>query len=167
MKDGSDKHLPSWIEGDIFVADSGHGILKAWEPWEWTRSVLFQLQNSEIDDEHPEWRLYWIAGVATLRAIGHVLKNVDANVSSAHKHAIDKIWSEWKSNSEENWIFFDFIERERNNILKEFSFGAQLPNDVDDRLLAYENTDLDAAQLFREAVYWWRYQLRQLEAMIS
>lgn len=66
----------------------------------------------------------------------------------------------------ENWIFFDFIEKERNNILKEFSFGAELPKAEDGRTLAYGKTCHDAAQLFREAVYWWRHELEKIEALV-
>jgi hypothetical protein len=80
---------------------------------------------------------------------------------------IESIWAEWKANKDEHWIFFDFIEKERNNILKLFSFGAMLPASEDNRTLVYGNTDLDAAQLFREAVYWWRTQLRELEGRLA
>jgi hypothetical protein len=126
--------------------------------------VLFELQNSDIDDEHPEWRRSWIAGVAMLRATGHVLQKVDASTSPRHKSVVDEAWMDWSLNKNENWIFFEFIEKERNNILKTFSFGAQLPASEDRRMLAYGNTDLDGAQLFREAVYWWRHQLRIIES---
>ena len=141
--------------------------LHAWEPFSETVSVLFELQNSDIDEEHWEWRIYWIAGVAMLRTIGHVLHNVNSEKSPQHRKMIESMWAEWKANKDEHWIFFDFIEKERNNILKLFSFGATLPVSEDDRTLAYGNTDLDAAQLFREAVYWWRTQLRELERRVA
>lgn len=155
--------LTSWIAGDIFTSAPGMLTLKAWEPWEMTRSALFEIQNSDIDAEHPEWRTNWIAGVAMLRATGHVLHKVDAATSARHKSMIDAAWHSWSTDRDGNWICFDFIEKERNNILKTFSFGAQLPSAEDGRLLAYGNTDFDAAQLFREAVYWWRFQLRMIE----
>lgn len=158
---------PSWITGDIFTAASGYGSLKAWEPWDWTVSCLFDLQNSDIDDEHPEWRINWIAGVAMLRTVGHVLKNVDSRTSGKHTSIITEYWKTWQHDKDLNWIFFDFIEQERNNILKEFSFGATLPAVNDGRVLAYGNTQFDAAQLFREAVYWWRHQLRSIEKDLS
>lgn len=155
----------SWITGDIFTAvPVPSTTLYAWEPWEHARSILFELQNSDIDDEHPEWRTHWIAGVAVLRATGHVLHKVDARLSPNHKAVIDDAWARWKANKDEHWIFFDFIEKERNSILKLYSFGAALPQTAEDgRTLVYGNTDFDAAQLFREAVYWWRDQLREIE----
>ena len=158
--------LISWITGDIFTSGPGISTLRAWEPWEETRSALFEIQNSDIDDEHPEWRTNWIAGVAMLRAIGHVLHKVDTAVSPHHKRVIDAAWRSWNADKDGNWIFFDFIERERNSILKTFSFGAQFPSAEDGRVLAYGNTGFDAAQLFREAVYWWRYQLRMIESQL-
>jgi hypothetical protein len=156
----------SWVTGDIFMSASGDSTLSAWEPWEETRWALFELQNSDIDDEHPEWRRNWIVGVAMLRTVGHVLHKVDAATSPRHKSVIHTAWQSWNSDKDGDWIFFDFIEKERNNILKMFSSGAQLPSAEDGRLLAYGNTDLDAAELFREAVYWWRFQLRLIESQL-
>jgi hypothetical protein len=155
--------MRSWITGDIFTSQPRPTTLKAWEPWWDTVAILFELQNSDIDDEHPEWRLHWVAGVALLRTVGHVLKKVDAKTSPKHLEAVKAQWSIWNGDKLENWIFFDFIEQERNNILKEYSFGATLPEPNDDRTLVYRDTDFDAAQLFREAVYWWREQLLAIE----
>src|SRR5262245_12154749 len=116
-----DCHLmKTWITGDIFVCHLGRATLKAWEPWEYTRRSLFELQNSDIDEEHPEWRTNWIAGVAMLRTVGHVLHKVDAKTSTTHRSLIESAWAAWKMNKDEHWIFFDFIEKERNNILKTF-----------------------------------------------
>jgi hypothetical protein len=65
----------TWITGDIFIRPGplAPPTLHAWEPWYVTLDVLFELQNSDIDKEHNEWRTQWIAGVAMLRATGHVL----------------------------------------------------------------------------------------------
>jgi hypothetical protein len=155
------------ISGDIFTRAAGRLNLKAWEPWEFTRSILFEFQNSDIDDEHWEWRLNWFAGVALLRTIGHVLYKVDAKRSDGHRTVIRSMWKSWHDDRRQHWIFFDFIERERNNILKEFSFGAELPSANDQRVLAYADTHDDAAQLFREAVYWWRDQLEVIETGLA
>lgn len=168
MSDQKRPELPTWITGDIFIVSEALVTLGAWEPFYFTVQILFDLQNSDVDDEHPEWRTNWIAGVATLRIIGHVLHRMDRLRSPRHKALIDAAWSRWSSNKDANWIFFDFIEKERNSILKEFSFGARPPEDADDeRVLAYGATNHDAAQLFREAVYWWRTQLRSLERSLA
>jgi hypothetical protein len=167
MENRQGQTLKSWITGDIFTAPLPEITLEAWEPWGDTRLILFELQNSDIDEEHYEWRLHWVAGVALLRTVGHVLRNVDALTSSKHRRSIDKAWTDWQQNKDDNWIFFDFIEKERNNILKEYSFGAALPAAMDGRTLAYGSTEFDATELFREAVYWWRTQLLAFEAQLK
>lgn len=84
-----------------------------------------------------EWKVFWVAGVATLRIIGHVLAKVDAASSAVHKAAINRLWGEWKDERAEHMIFWDFIEEERDSILK-----------------------------FRDALYWWRAQLEELESKL-
>jgi len=110
----------------------------------------------------------WFAGVALLRTIGHVLRNVDRPCGTKYRCAVDGFWNDIRDDRSTHWIFFDLIERERNNILKEFSFGASLPNkDDDERQLVYTlQDDWDGTQLFREAVYWWRAQLEHLETLV-
>lgn len=159
--------MKSYITGDIFTTSPKVQTLKAWEPWGYTCMILFELQNSDIGDEFPEWRLNWFSGVTILRTVGYVLHKVDSKQSSMHKKLIKDTWDEWNKYKDDHWIFWDFIEKERNNIIKEFSFGAELPKEEDDRVLAYGNTDLDAAQLFREAVYWWRNELCKLESQLN
>lgn len=158
--------MQSWINGDIFTARIKKKTLSAWEPWDFSRELLFSFQSLDIGEEYPEWRLYWFSGVTVLRTIGHVLHKIDSDKSQHHKMVITNAWGSWNKYKEENWIFFDFIEKERNNILKEFSFGAKLPTSEDGRTLAYKNTDLDAFQLYRESVYWWREQLNKIETAL-
>ena len=142
--------------------------LRAWEPWHFTRSILFELQTWDYDvDDSWKWRTRWIAGVACLRTIGHVLDKIDAKRSLMHRTLIEEAWKSWKKEPDDHRVFFNFIEKERNNILKEFSFGTEFQEydeEPDPRCLeAYE----DAAELFREAVYWWRAQLTEIENRLS
>jgi hypothetical protein len=64
--------------------------------------------------------------------------------------------------SNDKLVFWDFIEQERNNILKTFKFGVK----TDERGLFHHRIGEDGDPLFREAVYWWRYQLELLEAQL-
>lgn len=155
----------SYITGDIFVSTPPKQTLKAWEPFWDCVTILFEFQNSDADDENTEWRLFWVAGIALLRTIGHVLAKVDASNSSKHKQEIDRAWADWKTNASDNAIFWDFIEKERNSLLKTYQFGANLAQDDNGWFVQFSNGD-DAFQLFREAVYWWRHQLRLLEDRI-
>jgi hypothetical protein len=56
----------------------------------------------------------------------HVLAKVDGSTSAVHKAAINRLWGEWKDERAEHTIFWDYIEEERNSILKTAEFGAQL-----------------------------------------
>lgn len=156
----------SYITGDIFTAKMTRQTLKAWDPFWDCVAILFEFQNSDIDDEHPEWRLHWVAGIALLRAIGHVLSKSDADISTAHKRAVREMWDSWKRDAEDNYIFWEFIESERNNILKTYTFGAKLEKRLDGFVVTYTDGE-DALQLYREAVYWWRFQLVSLEKIIQ
>lgn len=157
------------VTGDIFVRRIPTQTLKAWKPFWDCVDVLFIFQNSDVadgEDELPEWRLYWVAGVALLRTIGHVLAKADAKSSAQHSQAIDDLWKRLQSDRKSSWIFWEFIEKERNNLLKTYSFGARFTQDEDGAYIQFE-TGEDAFQLFRQAVYWWRHQLIELEAVLS
>jgi hypothetical protein len=69
-----------------------------------------------------EWRIWWITNVALLHAVYHVLMNIDKkyNPSSAG------IFDSWNTNlkkqesAEAHKIFWKFIRKERNSLLKEY-----------------------------------------------
>jgi hypothetical protein len=42
------------------------------------------------------WRRRWITAVVLLRAVGHVLENVDVKISPHYKRAIREAWSKLK-----------------------------------------------------------------------
>jgi len=121
--------------------------------------VNFELQNSDIDHEHPEWRMHWVFGVVMLRTVGHVLAKVDSRKSGAHKRLIQDFWNRWKADRAENWVFWEFIEDERNNILKAYEFGVE----IDEHGLWHARLGEDGVQLLRESTYWWRLQLESIE----
>lgn len=157
--------MASFITGDIFTRAPPIQTLKAWEPYWDCVGILFHFQNSDIvdrDDELPEWRLHWVAGLALLRTVGHVLAKVDALASPAHAAAVDGWWSTLKADRQSSAIFWSFVEEERNNLLKTYTFGAKLSSDEDGYFIEFADGQ-DAFQLFREAVYWWRHQLQILE----
>jgi hypothetical protein len=155
----------NYVTGDIFTRRPPTQTLKAWEPlWDCV-SILFQFQNSDVadgDEELPEWRFYWVAGIALLRTVGHVLAKVDANSSAMRSQAIGALWRKFQSDREAHWIFWEFIEKERNNLLKTYSSGARFVRDGEAAYVEFEGGE-DAFQLFRQAVYWWRHQLMELE----
>jgi len=158
-----------YVTGDIFTRSPPRQTLKGWDPFWDCVDILFHFQNSDVadgDEELPEWRLYWVAGIALLRTIGHVLAKVDAKSSAQHSQAIDNLWRRFNADREGSWIFWEFIEKERNNLLKTYSFGAQLAPDEDGYRVEFADGQ-DAFQLFRQAIYWWRHQLMELEDTLS
>lgn len=150
------------LSDDIFVRPPLKQTLKAWKPFWDCVDVLFIFQNSDIDETHTEWKFFWIAGIALLRTVGHVLAKSDALTSAEHKVEIDQLWAEWKSAPKVNDIFWDFIEEERNNILKTYVFGAKMIK-IEEEFYVMYNDEINAYNLFRKAIYWWRCQLERLE----
>lgn len=70
-----------------------------------------------------DFRISWISVVTLLRAIGHVLEKVDAKQSPAMKQAVYQKWGELQQSKPEPYIFWDFIEEERNRLLKNYEHG--------------------------------------------
>lgn len=124
-----------------------------------------------------------LAVLAMLRSVGHVLAKVDAD-TPARKKWLDESWSRWKREP----IFRDFIELERNRLLKEFRggidrgdpavltkgaiadllypAGASLVVAVDvGRLQAADGTNLLGR--LREAIAYWRRNLSEAEAAFA
>ena len=156
------------IKGDIFINQPPKQTLVAWGPFWDCVDILFQFQNSDGVDgdvELPEWRIFWVAGIALLRTIGHVLAKVDANRSTRHSQVIGELWRRLKSDRSGSQISWDFIEKERNSLLKTYTFGARLSRDEEGYFVAFTDNE-DAFQMFREAVYWWRRHLVEIENVI-
>jgi hypothetical protein len=71
-----------------------------------------------------EWRIKWVAAVALLRAVGHVLRNSDAKRDQVLESIVVTAWNRLSATAPEPTIFWQFIEEERNNILKEYRISA-------------------------------------------
>lgn len=142
--------------------------------------------ESATDDAH--FRLFWITCCASLRAIGHVLHNVDAAMGTQElRDAINVSWQSWKAERNDHPIFWEFIEQERNLMLKAYDVGYSrqgstmiVPDDTAGEWVSeLVSSDLytpmrrgcysghDARDLVREALQWWDRQLNILEAMSS
>jgi len=120
-----------------------------------------------------------LAIIAMLRSVGHVLHKVDAD-TPARKRWLDEQWAQWKREP----VFLEFIDFERNRLLKEYQ-GAIRPDDpailataaaadalspggalllvgMDvSRLRAADGTNLLAR--LRDAVAYWRRHLSEAE----
>jgi len=150
------------------------------------QDAMFVREKLENEIGHIEWRLYWVLAVVLLRAVGHVLDKVDGHNDPIVKRVAGELHKSWRS-GEENAIFRDFIERERNSILKEYSSEitegpvpiiAQLQRndgfDVIRHFLIEENlyrpmesgafAGEDGRTLLDEAIAWWVLQLGEIDS---
>jgi hypothetical protein len=70
-------------------------------------------------------RRRWVAVVALLRAVGHVLDKVDGARSRPIRTVVDQKFRELKMTKPEPAVFWSFIEDERNSVLKTYEFGVR------------------------------------------
>ena len=71
-----------------------------------------------------------------------------------------------RDNKDDYAIFWNFIELERNSILKAYEFGASFRIGPDGPQILMSDDEY-AFQKFRLAVYWWRHELMALEAKLD
>ena len=130
------------------------------------------------DESQPDsFRVLWVAGIALARAVGHVLQKVDAEADDAVNAAVASAYSAWKADRSRNQIFWDFIEEERNQVLKQYEVGFFAgPVDVvaggelhtlDDHVFC-PITDgpfagEDCRDVLEQAIGWWEQQLASIE----
>ena len=154
------------------------------------------LELLEAETDLRKWRVHWAGALALIRAVGHVLDKVDAASDPQMKAITRSAFKEWKGNSEGHQIFRDFIERERNSILKEYQFNLHPLDEVDvavriklqsadggetlyqDHIFpigdniyrplvdSYREGD-DARDVYSEAIDWWTNELDKIDERIS
>lgn len=141
------------------------------------------------------WRVHWAACIALIRAVGHVLDKVDGE-DPIVKQAASAAFKQWKGTDPRHEIFREFIERERNNLLKEYrsnvhpqskvalSFEisaepasggapvryaqiAAIDENIYRPLLDGPWEGSDARDVFGEAMKWWDAQLAAIEHEVA
>ena len=156
------------------------------------KAALRMLENEEDDRR---WRVLWAGAMALLRTVGHVLRNVDGEHPRV-RPAVDAAWARWKGDRSSNAIFWEFIEEERNNILKEYRFSVldstevglgvvAVQGDQDSGYAASHVTPValgenlyrplvdgfgmgeDARDVYGEALRWWDAELTHIEAALG
>lgn len=149
------------------------------------------LEMLERETDLRRWRVHWAGAVALLRAVGHVLDKVDAS-NPGIRRAADAAYRRWKSDAPEHEIFREFIEKERNNLLKEYQFNTHPQEEIEfllQRTLApvgagapvvdYQIATIgeniyrplmdglcegnDARDVYAEAIEWWEKELSAIE----
>lgn len=151
--------------------------LVAWDVLEDCEHALEMLQ---VEGSFDNFRVIWVAAIAQVRAVGHVLHKVDGERNPKLKKIIEDIFGDWKKNREGNAIFWDFIENERNSVLKQYEFGflfgpiGIISTDDDEEIQKldkglycpilegrYEGED--CRDVLAEAIKWWKNQLSRIE----
>ncbi|MDI1228582.1 MAG: hypothetical protein PSY14_12950 [bacterium] len=148
------------------------------------RSVLADCEHAwamlETEVRPETFRLLWVAGITLARAVGHVLEKVDGVQTVAAKSAIDAAYVSWKNDRRGNAIFWEFIEQERNQVLKQYEMGfftGPISLLAANELFAADNflfcpvTDgafagEDCRDVLKQAIEWWQLQLAKIEADI-
>ena len=145
----------------------------------------FVLDLLDEERERQRFRILWVAACALLRSVGHVLKKVDVEESDDVARAIDRAWKRWKDNRDANNIFWDFIEEERNVVLKEYQcrYGEGetgilfadpktgkdlteiLPEDLYKPMMYGSFAGNDCRELIRDAIDWWQRELDIIEGV--
>jgi hypothetical protein len=147
----------------------------------------------EAEKDLRRWRILWAGSMALIRAVGHVLHKVDGT-DKVTRDIANEFFSRWKS-SEEHGIFREFVEHERNNLLKEYRSDVHPLEDVSVAIQATlmplaggENVtapfvlDLDGnlfrpmldgpwegtdcRELYADAIAWWRSQLNEIDVEV-
>lgn len=156
---------------------------------------VIALEMLEAEQDLARWRVHWAGALALLRAVGHVLHKVDGADPKVRRQ-IDVAYERWKSQRTKNAIFWEFIEQERNNILKEYRFNLHPLDHVDVAVMltaeqsesgeivqipeiipigeniyrpvidGYSEGD-DARDVYQEALDWWKAELAAIERAIS
>ena len=140
------------------------------------------LAHRMLEDERDvdRWRVVWVGAVALIRAVGHVLDKVDGSEPKL-RTASRAAFARWKDGGSDS-IFTEFIDAERNTILKEYGFRTDLEADVPvvvehDECAEWFSLDEnlfrpmvdgygageDARDVYLEAIKWWERQLAEIE----
>ncbi|MGH7221396.1 MAG: hypothetical protein ACREI1_13840 [Nitrospiraceae bacterium] len=159
------------------------------------REVLGDCESllADLTREPPNalWRPKWAGLVALLRAVGHVLDKIDGEGSPEARQVIDRAWEELRGRRPEPKIFWEFIEAERNNVLKAYAFGPRMnttirpgaawlnlatgesggspngPTTFDYFMRSGVFEGQDPRQLCREAIVFWAEYLETIDSEIA
>ncbi len=146
------------------------------------KSVLQDVEQclEWLDEESDEFRfrMVLIAAVALIRTVGHVLQKVDGSRDPILMEIIMRRFRAWKQDRTKAKVFWEFIEAERNSILKEYDLrfdfapivttaeadhawriGSNLYCPVAEGSYLGE----DVRDVLREAVAWWKNELAGIE----
>jgi hypothetical protein len=135
----------------------------------------------DLDDKYKlqgsKWRRRWAATLALLRAVGNVLKNVDKKSDSKLSDAIQMKWKDQENSKPNPAIFWEFIKKERDQLLKEYTthagqgvtvrIGHPEGSVCSYRMQGGPFKGRDPRDVVREAIEWWDNYLKEIETMAT
>jgi hypothetical protein len=62
------------------------------------------LEMLQVEESFDRFRVIWVAAIAQVRAVGHVLHKVDDERDPKLKKIIEDTFNDWKKNKEDNAI---------------------------------------------------------------
>ena len=150
------------------------------------------LDMLEEEGDEQRWRVLWAGAMALVRAVGHVLQKVDGEDPTV-RQLVDQAWKRWDADREANEVFWEFIQKERNNILKEYRFNVhdsavvclaavecdeagnevaiESPFTLDENLFrpieAGYQAGEDARNAYADAIGWWNAEISRMEAALT
>ncbi|HZG08724.1 MAG TPA: hypothetical protein VEZ70_07090 [Allosphingosinicella sp.] len=149
------------------------------------------LELLEEQEDEGRWRVHWVGAVALIRAVGHVLDKVDGQMP-AIKETARAAFRRWNSDDPAHTIFREFIDAERNNILKEYQskvfpnsdvpvaimvtavhprtgetiqvpLAEVIPDNLYKPLVEGFGEGEDAREVYAEAIAWWGRELEEID----
>ena len=145
------------------------------------------LDKLEHETDGDLWRIYWVASLVLVRAVGHVLHKVDGKQDERLGEVLRERFAEWKDPGfKEHIIFREFIERDRNMLLKEYEHNVYEDSSIpilvttpegaysdalDENLYKPISTGPfegeDARDILTDAIQWWEKELDCIEDKIG
>lgn len=119
-------------------------------------------------DSAVDKRLGWILAVTLLRSVGHVLKNIDSKRSPYLAHAIRSAYQSWKVKYAMHLIFHEFIENERNAVIKEYRIAPAVTAAAESAtglpgFVLVGDQALTPDSVIGRGIRWWEDQLYSIE----
>lgn len=123
------------------------------------------------EQSDPErFNVIYLSCLVLCRSIGHVLHKVDAKRSNKLKSAVESAYGRWKNSDHDQRIFKDFIEGNRNELVKESNFNYEIVSSLP-YAVAVLNHDLlgydDPVDAIGICINWWDVKLREIEEEVN
>ncbi|WP_282208832.1 hypothetical protein [Parvibacter caecicola] len=151
-------------------------MLNARKAW---RDLCLAADLLDEETNQDNFRILWVSCITLARAIGHIL---DKNDGPSAKRISNELYTMWIEDPVEYALFTDFIDKDRNLLLKQYSFNyldEGLFVVEDDLVIAPMDGDLykpiasgrfagwDSRDLLREVIQWWDLQLNSIETKLA